>query len=81
MTVSMPPMLSWLAPSAPDWVSRGSPISTETARARPTQAAAIVPLIGLPVIFQTTARSMRPPSRGRPGSRLKAATIRLEIIR
>ena len=48
--------------------------------ARPTQAAAMVPLMGLPVIFQTTARSIRPPSSGRPGSRLKAATMRLEII-
>lgn len=53
---------------------------TATARARPTQAAATVPAMGLPVIFQMTARSIRPPSRGRPGSRLKIATIRLEIM-
>lgn len=51
-----------------------------TASARPTQAAATVPLIGRPVIFQTTARSIRPPSSGRPGRRLNAATMRLEII-
>ncbi len=30
---------------------------------------------------QMTARSMRPPSRGRPGRRLKKATRRFEIIR
>ncbi|CAM5677919.1 hypothetical protein SGLAM104S_03057 [Streptomyces glaucescens] len=41
----------------------------------------MVPLMGLPVIFQTTARSIRPPSSGRPGRRLKTATMRLEIIR
>lgn len=81
MTVSMPTLSSAEEPSAPDWVSRGRPMRTQTARARPTQAAAMVPLMGLPVIFQTTARSMRPPSRGRPGRRLKAATMRLETIR
>ena len=35
---------------------------------------------GLPLIFHTTARSIRPPSSGRPGSRLKTATIRLLTI-
>ncbi|CAM5577006.1 hypothetical protein SCYAM73S_00239 [Streptomyces cyaneofuscatus] len=81
MTVSTPPMSSLALPSAPVWVSSGRPMRTVTARPRPTQAAAMVPLMGLPVIFHTMARSIRPPSRGRPGSRLKAATMRLEIIR
>ena len=31
----------------------------------------------LPVIFQTSARSTRPPSSGRPGTRLRTPTIRL----
>ena len=35
---------------------------------------------GRPVTFQMTARSIRPPSSGRPGSRLKAATTKLANI-
>ncbi len=62
-------------------LTRGRPNSTATASARPTQAATTVPVIGLPVTAQTTARSIRPPSSGRPGSRLKAATTTLETIR
>lgn len=81
MTVFMPPISLLRLPRVPVWVSRGSPRRTATARPRPTQAAATVPVMGLPVMPQMTARSMRPPSRGRPGRRLKAATRRLEIIR
>jgi hypothetical protein len=44
---------------------------------RPAQAAAMVAVPGLPVSFQITARSIRPPSSGRPGSRLKSPTTRL----
>jgi hypothetical protein len=33
--------------------------------------------MALPLIFQTTARSIRPPSSGRPGRKLKTATMRL----
>ena len=48
-----------------------------TARARPAQAAAMVAVDWRPVSFQITARSIRPPSSGSPGSRLKSPTIRL----
>ncbi len=37
----------------------------------------MVDVAGRPVTFQIAARSIRPPSSGRPGSRLKAPTIRL----
>ena len=47
--------------------------SSAIARTRPAQAAAMVAASGLPVIFQMTARSIRPPSSGRPGSRLNDA--------
>ena len=50
------------------------------ASARPTQAAAIVAVFGLPVIFQMTARSIRPPSSGSPGSRLKMPTMMFAYI-
>ena len=36
---------------------------------------------GLPVIFQTTARSTRPPSSGSPGTRLRTPTTRLAPAR
>ena len=49
-----------------------------TASALPTQAAATVPELGLRVAFHTPARSIRPPSSGRPGSRLKTPTIRFD---
>ncbi len=34
----------------------------------------MVPVVALPVSFQTPARSIRPPSSGRPGSRLNIPT-------
>ena len=37
----------------------------------------MVDVDGRPVSFQITARSIRPPSSGRPGSRLKIPTTRL----
>ena len=37
----------------------------------------MVEAAGRPVSFQITARSIRPPSSGRPGSRLKIPTTRL----
>ena len=48
-----------------------------TASTRPAQAAAMVAVDWRPVSFQITARSIRPPSSGRPGSRLKIPTTRL----
>ena len=54
--------------------------SSAMASARPTQAAAIVAVFGLPVIFQMTARSIRPPSSGSPGSRLKMPTMMFAYI-
>jgi len=53
------------------------PDSRDTAAPRPAQAAAMVEVAGRPVSFQMTARSIRPPSSGRPGSRLKIPTTRL----
>ena len=50
------------------------------ASTRPAQAAAIVPVPGRPVSFQTPARSIRPPSSGSPGSRLNTPTSRLATI-
>src|SRR5712692_5871625 len=49
------------------------------ASARPAQAAAIVAEYGLPVSFHTPARKIRPPSSGRPGSRLKTPTNRFAM--
>ena len=58
--------------------SGSSPSSAKaTANPRPTQAATTVPLCSLRVTPHTTSRSIRPPSSGRPGSRLNAPTIRL----
>src|SRR5580693_5312356 len=57
----------------------GTSISS-TARPRPAQAAAIVAVPGRPVTFHTPARSIRPPSSGSPGSRLKTPTTRLARI-
>ena len=54
--------------------------SRPMASTRPAQAAAIVPVPGRPVSFQTPARSIRPPSSGSPGSRLKTPTSRLATI-
>ncbi len=51
-----------------------------TASTRPAQAAAMVEVAGRPVTFQITARSIRPPSSGRPGSRLNSPTTRLAHI-
>jgi len=48
-----------------------------TASTRPAQAAAMVAIDWRPDSFQITARSIRPPSSGRPGSRLKIPTTRL----
>ena len=48
-----------------------------TASTRPDQAAAMVAIDWRPDSFQITARSIRPPSSGRPGSRLKRPTTRL----
>ena len=48
-----------------------------TASTRPAQAAAMVDVPGRPVSFQITARSIRPPSSGSPGSRLNTPTTRL----
>ena len=48
---------------------------------RPPQPATIVPWCGLPVTFQTTARSTRPPSSGSPGTRLSTPTTRLAPAR
>jgi len=48
-----------------------------TAITRPAQAAAMVAIGWRPDSFQITARSIRPPSSGRPGSRLKIPTTRL----
>ena len=44
---------------------------------RPAHAAAMVDVPGRLVTLQMTARSIRPPSRGSPGSRLNAPTTRL----
>ena len=41
----------------------------------------MVEVDGRPVSFQITARSIRPPSSGRPGSRLKIPTTRLAQLR
>ncbi len=54
----------------------GSAISA-TAISRPTQAAATVATAGRPEAFQMMARSIRPPSSGRPGSRLNTPTTML----
>ncbi len=54
----------------------GSAISA-TAISRPTQAAATVATAGRPEAFHTMARSIRPPSSGRPGSRLNTPTTML----
>ena len=40
----------------------------------------MVAVPGLPVTFQMTARSIRPPSSGRPGSRLKTPTMMLATM-
>ena len=40
----------------------------------------MVAVVGLFVIFQMTARSMRPPSSGRPGSRLNRPTMMLATM-
>ena len=40
----------------------------------------MVAVLGFLVIFHTTARSIRPPSSGRPGSRLKIPTMMLANI-
>ena len=47
--------------------------STATASTRPAQAAATVAVAGLPVTFHTPARSIRPPSSGRPGQQVEDA--------
>ena len=60
-----------------DTISATGTTSTATARIRPAQAATMVAVTGLPVTFHTPARSIRPPSSGRPGSRLNTPTSRL----
>ena len=55
-------------------ITRTNRLSAST---RPAQAAAIVAVAGRPVTFQIAARSIMPPSRGRPGSRLKTPITRL----
>ena len=50
-----------------------------TAQIRPPQAAANSPVSGLPVSFHTAALTTRPPSRGMPGSKLKAPTKMLVV--
>ena len=55
----------------------GGTTRTAIASTRPAQAAATVAVAGLPVSFHTPARSIRPPSSGSPGSRLKMPTSRL----
>ncbi len=52
--------------------------STPTATTRPTQPAAMVPLLRLPVTAQTSDSRICPPSSGRPGSRLNRPTKALE---
>ena len=61
------------------WPTTGARTRTNRPRAitRPAQAAAMVDVPGRLVTFQITARSIRPPSRGNPGSRLNAPTTRL----
>ena len=54
--------------------------TSSTASPRPAHAAAIVAWPGRPVSFHIPARSIRPPSSGRPGSRLNTPTTRLARI-
>ena len=61
----------------PGGPSTTAPSRTSTATARPPQAAARVPVSRSPETRQTPARTSRPPSSGRPGSRLNTATARL----
>ena len=70
-TVTMSPPVPFTAPNTNGSANR------LTARTRPAQAAAMVAVDWRPVSFQITARSIRPPSSGRPGSRLKIPTTRL----
>ena len=66
-----------VSPTAGRTPSR-SPGTTGTATPRPAQAAARVAAWGSPVTRHTMERRTRPPSSGRPGSRLKAATSALD---
>ena len=70
-TVTMFPPVPLTAP-----VTNGT-TNKLTAMTRPAQAATMVDAAWRPDSFQITARSIRPPSSGRPGSRLKIPTTRL----
>src|ERR1700730_1727162 len=70
-TVTRSPPVPFTAPNTNGSTNR------LTASTRPAQAAAMVAVDWRPVSFQITARSIRPPSSGRPGSRLKSPTTRL----
>jgi hypothetical protein len=69
-TVTMPPPILLATGGARTRTNRLRAIT------RPAQAAVMVDAVGRPVTFQITARSIRPPSSGRPGSRLKTPTTR-----
>ena len=77
--ITMTQSVDTMSPPARPPVKNGT-ASSPRARTRPVQAAARVAVLGFLVTSQMTARSIRPPSSGRPGSRLKSPTMMLANI-
>ena len=78
ITASQTASKSWMPLPALAYSASGI-TSTAIASTRPAQAATTVACPGRPVSFHTPARSILPPSSGRPGSRLKTPTSTFAI--